>query len=126
MEAPPLSRRLFQQRLSSFSWSGAIIVISFTGAGLKAAKEINHLLGKKTTRPDDGTVRRVIGFGIGDVPSVGTKKGCGPSSIRISYISPLIYAAAGTPKAIFAVSRRDLVRITEAEVFQIKKGVGIY
>ena len=38
---------------------------------------------------------------------------------------PLIYAAAGTPNAIFAVSPRDLVRITETEVVQIKEGVGI-
>jgi hypothetical protein len=38
-----LSRRIFQQRLSSFSLSGEIIVISFTGAGLKAAKKMMDL-----------------------------------------------------------------------------------
>lgn len=35
---------------------------------------------------------------------------------------PLVYAAAGIPNAVFAVSSRDLVRITEAEVVNIKEG----
>jgi len=37
---------------------------------------------------------------------------------------PVVYAAAGTPNAVFAVSPRDLVRITEAEVVNIKEGIG--
>lgn len=35
---------------------------------------------------------------------------------------PLVYAAAGTPSAVFAVSPRDLVRVTKAEVVNIKEG----
>ncbi len=35
---------------------------------------------------------------------------------------PVVYATAGTPNAVSAVSPRDLVRITEAEVVNIKEG----
>jgi prolyl-tRNA editing enzyme YbaK/EbsC (Cys-tRNA(Pro) deacylase) len=49
--------------------------------------------------------------------AVGTKVG--------QIAKSLVYAAAGTPNAVFAVSPRDLVRITEAEVVQVKEGVGI-
>jgi len=34
----------------------------------------------------------------------------------------LVYAAAGSPNAVFAVSPRDLIRITKAEVVNIKGG----
>ncbi len=34
---------------------------------------------------------------------------------------PLVYAAAGTPNAVFAVSPRDLVRMAKAEVPNIKE-----
>jgi hypothetical protein len=36
---------------------------------------------------------------------------------------PLVYATAGTPNAVFSVAPRDLVRITEAEVVNIKEGL---
>jgi prolyl-tRNA editing enzyme YbaK/EbsC (Cys-tRNA(Pro) deacylase) len=86
---------------------------------------MNRLLGKKITRPDGETMRRFTGFSIGGVPPVGNQKRLWILVDEDLLISPVVYAAAGTPNAVFAVSPRDLVRITEAEGVQIKEGVGI-
>ena len=99
----------------------AVLVIA-SGANRVDMEKMNRLLGKKIIKPDAGTVRRVTGFSIGGVPPVG-------HSTRLKTIAdedllnfPMVYVAAGTPNAVFAVSPRDLVRITEAEVVNIKEG----
>jgi prolyl-tRNA editing enzyme YbaK/EbsC (Cys-tRNA(Pro) deacylase) len=78
--------------------------------------------GKQIIKPDAETLRRVTGFSMGGVPPM-------RNSIRFGIIAdedllnyPLVYAATGTAHAVFAVSPRDLVRITEPEVVNIKEG----
>jgi Cys-tRNA(Pro) deacylase len=98
------------------------VLVLASGANRVDMEKMSRLLGKKITRADAETVRRTTGFSIGGVPPVG-------HSTRLKTIAdedllnfPVVYAAAGTPNAVFAVSPRDLVRITEAEVVNIKEG----
>lgn len=98
------------------------VLVLASGANRVDMEKMSRLLGKKITRADAETVRRITGFSIGGVPPVG-------HSTRLKTIAdedllnfPVVYAAAGTPNAVFAVSPRDLVRITEAEVVNIKEG----
>jgi prolyl-tRNA editing enzyme YbaK/EbsC (Cys-tRNA(Pro) deacylase) len=98
------------------------VLVLASGANRVDMEKMSRLLGKKITRADAETVRRITGFSIGGVPPVG-------HSTRLKTIADedllnflVVYAAAGTPNAVFAVSPRDLVRITEAEVVNIKEG----
>ena len=101
------------------------VLVVASGANRVDREKMNRLLGKNIIRPDAETVRRVTGFSIGSVPPVGHKKRLRTLVDEDLLNFPLVYAAAGIPNAVFAVSPRDLVRITEAEVVHIKEGEGI-
>ena len=98
------------------------VLVLASGANRVDVEKMNRLLGRKIRRANAETVRRITGFSIGGVPPVG-------HSTRLKTIAdedllnvPVVYAAAGTPNAVFAISPRDLVRITGAEVVNIKEG----
>jgi len=93
-----------------------------SGANRVDMERVRRLLGKKITRPDAETVREVTGFSIGGVPPVGHAKRLRTFVDEDLLSFPIVYAAAGTPNVVFAVSPRDLIRITEAEVVDIKEG----
>jgi prolyl-tRNA editing enzyme YbaK/EbsC (Cys-tRNA(Pro) deacylase) len=68
------------------------------------------------TRADADAVREVTGYAIGGVPPVGH-----PSPLRTVVDERLgrfetLWAAAGTPHAVFPVSFAELVRLTGGEV----------
>ncbi len=68
------------------------------------------------TRADAATVREVTGYAIGGVPPVGH-----PEPLRTVVDEQLgrfetVWAAAGTPHAVFPVGFDDLVRLTGGEV----------
>jgi prolyl-tRNA editing enzyme YbaK/EbsC (Cys-tRNA(Pro) deacylase) len=72
--------------------------------------------GEPLGRADADTVRRVTGFAIGGVAPIGHLE-------RLpSYADPrllgfaVVWAAAGTPRHIFPVAPRDLLRLTGAQV----------
>jgi prolyl-tRNA editing enzyme YbaK/EbsC (Cys-tRNA(Pro) deacylase) len=68
------------------------------------------------TRADAAGVREVTGYAIGGVPPVGH-----PAPLRTVVDERLgrfetVWAAAGTPHAVFPVSFDDLVRLTRGEI----------
>lgn len=70
-------------------------------------------------RPDD--VRALTGFAIGGVPPLGHQT---PMKTLIDadlMTHELIWAAAGTPRAMFSLTPDDLLRMTGAEVKDIRK-----
>jgi Cys-tRNA(Pro) deacylase len=97
------------------------VLVIASGANRVDMEKMNRLLGTRITRPDAETVRRVTGFSIGGVPPVGHAKRLRTFVDEDLLSFPVVYAAAGTPNAVFAVSPRDLIRITEAEVVHIKE-----
>lgn len=75
---------------------------------------------KKVKRADADTVRQATGFAIGGVPPFG-------HSIKLpTYIDQdfwqfeLIWAAAGTPNAVFPLTPAELVRVTGGIVTDLK------
>ena len=98
------------------------VLVLASGANRVDMEKMNRLLGKKITRADAETVRRITGFSIGGVPPVGHSTSLKTIADEDLLNFPVVYAAAGTPNAVFAISPRDLVRITEAEVVNIKEG----
>jgi len=68
------------------------------------------------------SVRRVTGFSIGGVLPVGHNKRLRTLVDEDLLNFTVVYAAARTSNAVFAVSPRYLIRITEADVVHIKEG----
>jgi prolyl-tRNA editing enzyme YbaK/EbsC (Cys-tRNA(Pro) deacylase) len=64
-------------------------------------------------------VRTSTGFAIGGVPPIGH------SSVLTTYLDrdllqyPTVWAAAGTPNAVFAITPGELLRVTGAQVVDV-------
>jgi prolyl-tRNA editing enzyme YbaK/EbsC (Cys-tRNA(Pro) deacylase) len=98
------------------------VLVIASGANRVDVEKLHRLLGKKIIRPDAETVRRATGFSIGGVPPLGHRERLRTLVDEDLLNFTVVYAAAGTPNAVFAVSPTDLVGITEAEVANIKEG----
>jgi len=98
------------------------VLVIASGANRVDVEKVHRLLGEKIIRPDAETVRRATGFSIGGVPPLGHRERLRTLVDEDLLDFTVVYAAAGTPNAVFAVSPTDLVGITEAEVANIKEG----
>lgn len=70
------------------------------------------------------TAREVTGFSIGGVPPVGHRTPLPVYVDRTLLEYPVVYAAAGTPHAVFAVAPQDLVRVTGGQVGELAEEAG--
>ena len=100
--------------------SGDAILIIASGANRVNEKAVAALLGEKLTRPDADFVRGETGFAIGGVPPLGHTKTLKTLIDEDLLTLEQIYAAAGHPFALFALTPEELVRMTEGEVVAIK------
>ena len=76
---------------------------------------------KKIKRSDAETAREATGFAIGGVPPFGHKRKL-PTYIDEDFLQfDLIWAAAGTPNAVFSVLPLDLVHVTAGTVACLKQ-----
>jgi Cys-tRNA(Pro) deacylase len=76
---------------------------------------------KKVRRPDADTVKAVTGFSIGGVPPFGHDRQL-PVYIDEDLTQfDQVWAAAGTPFVVFAISPPDLVRASNGTVVDLKK-----
>ena len=76
---------------------------------------------KKVKRSDAETAREATGFAIGGVPPFGHPRRL-PTYIDQDLMQfDLIWAAAGTPNAVFSIRPQDLVRVTAGTVVHLKK-----
>ena len=96
------------------------VLVIASGPNRVNEKKIAALLGEKITKADADFVRQHTGFAIGGVPPVGH-----PGSIDTFIDEDLlaydeIWAAAGTPHAVFRLSGEDLVRATGGQVVGVK------
>lgn len=74
----------------------------------------------KIKRADAETVRAATGFAIGGVPPFGHLTRL-PVYIDQDFLQfEVIWAAAGTPNAVFAITPPELVRVTGGVVVQLK------
>ena len=73
-------------------------------------------------RADADTVRRVTGFAIGGVPPVGHETALPVVIDRDLLRYDVVYAAAGTPHAVFAITPGRLAEITRATPADVREG----
>lgn len=97
------------------------VLVIASGANRVSEKKLETLIGEPLGKADADFVRQRTGFVIGGVPPLG-------------HLEPLltfidedllqyeeIWAAAGTPNAVFKLAPKDLMRMTEGQVGDVKE-----
>ena len=100
--------------------SGDPILVIASGTNRVNTKTIKALVGEAIEKPDADFVREKTGFVIGGVPPVGHAEPV------ITFIDEDlrqyddIWAAAGTPRAVFKLTPDDLDRMTDGRFISVK------
>ena len=90
-----------------------------SGANRVNVDKIADLLGEKITKADADFVRERTGFAIGGVPPVGHAEPLKTFIDEDLFEYDVIWAAAGTPHAVFKLKPDDLLKMTGGEVVSI-------
>jgi len=96
------------------------ILVIASGPNRVDEKKIGALVGEKITKPDADFVRQHTGFSIGGVPPVGLKQPITTFIDEDLLAFDEIWAAAGTPNAVFCLTGDDMVRATGGQVVGVK------
>jgi prolyl-tRNA editing enzyme YbaK/EbsC (Cys-tRNA(Pro) deacylase) len=99
--------------------SGKAILIAASGGNRVNEKRIKEIFGEKIVRADAEFVRQVTGFPIGGVPPVAHTQPIETIIDEDLMQYQEIWAAAGTPNAVFPLKPQQLVLITEGKVEKI-------
>jgi len=96
------------------------ILVLASGANRVNEKRIEALIEEPLGKADADFVRQHTGFAIGGVPPVGH-----PEKLQTFIDEDLLgyeelWAAAGTPNAVFSLTPQDLVRMAQGEVVSIQ------
>jgi Cys-tRNA(Pro) deacylase len=100
--------------------SGKPILVLTSGANRVDEKRISRYAGESISRADADFVRTVTGFAIGGVPPIGHNEKMETYLDEDFQSYPTIWAAAGTPNAIFELKTEDLQRMTDGKIAQVK------
>ncbi len=95
------------------------VLVVASGANRVNERKLRDLLSEPVRKADADFVREHTGFAIGGVPPAGLAK---PMEIFIDedlFKCEEIWAAAGTPHAVFKLTASDLVKITQGKVVTI-------
>jgi len=101
---------------------GRPVLVIASGANRVDEKKVRALLGQTIERADAEFVRAATGYAIGGVPTVGHAT---PPTVLIDrdlLRLTAVWAAGGTPNAVFRIAPADLVRLTQARVADVAKG----
>ena len=101
--------------------SGRPVLVIASGANRVDEKAVAALIGEKIGRADAGFVRAATGFAIGGVPPVGHVTAPMTLIDRDLLALDEIWAAAGTPNAVFRLTPQDLIALTGGQVAEIKQ-----
>jgi prolyl-tRNA editing enzyme YbaK/EbsC (Cys-tRNA(Pro) deacylase) len=102
--------------------TGDPVLVIVSGADRVDEQRLAEVIGERVGKPDAEFVRARTGFGIGGVPPVGHSTPIRTLiEERLLAFDP-IWAAAGTPHAVFPVSAEELRRLTGGEVVAVARG----
>lgn len=97
------------------------VLILASGPNRANEKIIEALLGEKIIKADADFTREITGFAIGGIPPVAHKE-----PIDLIFIDEdllkfeEVWAAAGTPNAVFKLKGKDLIEMTNGKVISIQ------
>lgn len=98
---------------------GFVLVLA-SGANRVDEHKVGAALGEPIVRADPDFVRERTGFAIGGVPPVGHATEPITLIDEDLLVQPELWAAAGTPNAVFRLAPEDLERITGGRVVAIR------
>ncbi len=103
------------------SASGRSVLVIASGANRVDEKKAAALIGERIARADADFVREATGFAIGGVPPVG--HAAQPIVLIDEALMGFdaIWAAAGTPNAVFRLTPADLVALTQGTIASIAR-----
>jgi len=99
--------------------SGAPVLVIASGANRVDEAKVSVVVGESIGRADAGFVRVRTGYAIGGVPPLGHANALTTLIDRELLRFDTVYAAGGTPHAMFPLTPADLVRITTGTVVDI-------
>jgi prolyl-tRNA editing enzyme YbaK/EbsC (Cys-tRNA(Pro) deacylase) len=99
--------------------TGRGILVLTSGANRVHEARLGRQLGEKLERADAVFVRAATGYAIGGVPPLGHATGLRVVMDRNLHGYPEIWAAAGTPSAVFPTTPGELARLTGAEILTV-------
>ena len=97
------------------------VLILASGPNRVDEKVIERQVGEEITKADADFAREITGFAIGGIPPVGHKQ-----KIDLIFIDEdllkfdSVWAAAGTPNAVFNLQGNDLLEMTDGKVLCIQ------
>jgi prolyl-tRNA editing enzyme YbaK/EbsC (Cys-tRNA(Pro) deacylase) len=96
------------------------ILVIASGVNRVNEKKLATLLGESVEKPDADFVRQKTGFVIGGVPPIGHAEALAIFIDEDLMQHAEIWAAAGTPRAVFKLTPDDLVKMTGGQVITVK------
>lgn len=100
------------------------VLAMVSGANRVDTAKLAQVAGGPISRANADLVRAATGFSIGGVPPVGHTTPLATFLDRDLLRYPLVWAAAGTPNAVFPIAPDELQRITGATVADLRSDSG--
>ena len=99
--------------------SGNACLLLVSGSNRVNEKGVAARIGEPLRRPDAQYVRDVTGFAIGGIPPLGHDRPLATYMDEALLGHEVVWAAAGTPDAVFPVAPADLAKATSATVIAV-------
>jgi prolyl-tRNA editing enzyme YbaK/EbsC (Cys-tRNA(Pro) deacylase) len=94
--------------------SGTPYLLLVSGKNRVDQDGVAHSIGEALSRPDGRTVRAWTGFAIGGIPPFGHDQPLKTFVDPDLLVYDIVWAAAGTPQAVFSVNPKALAKAVEA------------
>lgn len=92
------------------------VLVLASGPNMVNEKVIQKLVGEKITKADADYTRKITGFAIGGIPPVGHRTEIEHIFIDEDLLNlDVVWAAAGTPNAVFNIKSSDLLLLTKGK-----------
>lgn len=102
------------------SASGKPVLVIASGINRVDEKKIKALLGEKIERASPDFVKEMTSFEVGGVPPLAHARHCVVFLDQDLNAYPTVWAAGGTPNAVFEIGFEELVELSRATVAAIR------
>ena len=102
--------------------SGEAVLVIASGTNRVDEKKVAALLGEPIAKADADFVRERTGYAIGGIPPIGHLTPLRTLIDEELLTFATLWAAAGTPHAVFELTPQDLVRMTGGRVGRVGAG----
>lgn len=102
-----------------FEADGSPLLVLASGINRVDQGALGVRLGARLGKADAAAVKQATGYSIGAVPPLGHPEPLRTVIDETLLELPIVWAAAGSPTAVFAISPVELARVTSAEIVPI-------